>query len=57
MKKAGNRCDLVGYDGKGHGFFNYRPKEEGGGELYRDTLAKADAFLVSLGYLKPASEK
>jgi acetyl esterase/lipase len=57
MKKAGNRCDLIGYDGKGHGFFNYRPREEGGGEMYRDTLAKADAFLVSLGYLKPANEK
>jgi acetyl esterase/lipase len=57
MKQAGNRCDLVGYDGAGHGFFNNRPKEDGGGEMYRDTLAKADAFLVSLGYLKPANEK
>jgi acetyl esterase/lipase len=57
MKKAGNRCDLVGYDGQGHGFFNYRPREDGGGEMYRDTLAKADAFLVSLAYLKPANAK
>jgi acetyl esterase/lipase len=57
MKKAGNRCDLVGYDGVGHGFFNYRPKENGGGEIYCNTLAKADAFLDSLGYLRPAGEK
>jgi acetyl esterase/lipase len=57
MKKAGNRCDLVGYDGQGHGFFNYRPREDGGGEMYRDTLKKADDFLVSLGYLEPSTAK
>ena len=45
MKKAGNRCELVGYDGQPHGFFN--------GAKYDETLADADRFLVSLGYLPP----
>lgn len=43
MKAAGNRCDLVGYEGEKHGFFN--------NSKYAETLAAADAFLVSLGYL------
>jgi acetyl esterase len=45
MKKAGRPCQLVGYDGAGHGFFNR-------GEDYRKTLAEADAFLVDLGWIK-----
>jgi acetyl esterase/lipase len=45
MKKAERPCKLVGYEGKGHGFFN-------GGEYYTKTLAEADAFLVDLGWLK-----
>ncbi len=45
MKKAGNRCDLVGYEGQPHGFFN--------GAKFDETLAEADRFLVSLGYLPP----
>lgn len=51
MKAAGNRCDLIGYEGQTHGFFNYG---RGDGRYYRETLAAADAFLVSLGYLAPA---
>jgi len=47
MKKAGNRCELVGYEGKGHGFFNFNA-----GQAFYDTMAEADKFLVSLGYLK-----
>ena len=43
MKKAGNRCELVGYVGQPHGFFN--------ASKYDETLAEADRFLVSLGYL------
>ena len=43
MKATGNRCDLVGYEGQPHGFFNK--------SKYAETLAGADAFLVSLGYL------
>lgn len=43
MKASGNRCDLIGYEGQPHGFFNKAK--------YAETLAAADAFLVSLGYL------
>lgn len=43
MKAAGNRCELVGYEGQPHGFFNK--------SKYAETLAATDTFLVSLGYL------
>ena len=43
MKAAGNRCELVGYEGQTHGFFNKA--------RYQETLDATDAFLVSLGYL------
>lgn len=46
MKSAGNRCELRGFDGQKHGFFN--------GEAFQQrTLAEVDQFLVSLGWLKP----
>ncbi len=44
MKKAGNRCELIRYEGQAHGFFNKPPFQE-------ETLRKTDEFLVSLGYL------
>ena len=47
MEKVGSRCDLFLYEGQGHGFFNYQR-----GEYYQITLAEADNFLVSLGYLE-----
>lgn len=43
MKTAGNRCELVGFEGQPHGFFNKAK--------YQETLEATDAFLVSLGYL------
>ncbi len=46
-QSAGNRCELVGYDGQTHGFFNNRP----GNPFYGETLRAAEKFLVSLGYL------
>ncbi|MFT5469313.1 MAG: acetyl esterase [Verrucomicrobiales bacterium] len=48
MKEAGARCELVSYEGEGHGFFNY-----GRGEnvVFEDTMKELDAFLVSLGWL------
>lgn len=49
MEKAGNRCELVAYEGKGHGFFNYG---RDGGQAFYDTVRKADEFLTSLGYLQ-----
>lgn len=48
MRKAGNRCELAGYDGQTHGFFNHG---RGDNRMYRETVAAMDAFLVSLGYL------
>lgn len=45
MKKSGRPCKLVVYPGAGHGFFNK-------GEAYEATLAEADQFLVSLGWIK-----
>jgi acetyl esterase/lipase len=47
MEKVESRCDLKLYEGKGHGFFNYRDFES-----YRQTVTETDQFLVSLGYLK-----
>ena len=47
MKSLGNRCELHGFDGQKHGFFN-------GDEFKQKTLSEADNFLVSLGWLKPA---
>ena len=42
--EAGNLCEIVTYDGKGHGFFN-------SGEHYDLTLAAADTFFVDCGWL------
>ena len=46
----GNRCELVGYPGAAHGFFNHG---RGGdpGEHYLDTLSRLHGFLLSLGYV------
>lgn len=52
MLAAGNRCELVAYEGESHGFFNYG---RDGGENFRDTLARTDRFLVSLGWISAAS--
>jgi acetyl esterase len=49
MLAAGNRCELVGYEGMAHGFFNYGRK----GGRYDETVAAMDKFLVSLGWLAP----
>ena len=49
MKRAGNRCELVGYDGQPHGFFNYGRDEN---KNYNATVRAMDHFLISLGYLK-----
>ena len=49
---AGNRCDLVGFDGESHGVFNYR---RSGNKPYYAALKKAEEFLTSIGYVKGAS--
>ncbi|MEO8498869.1 MAG: prolyl oligopeptidase family serine peptidase [Planctomycetota bacterium] len=52
MKKAGNQCQLVGYEDQPHGFFNYGRNEN---KYYEATLASLDKFLVSIGYLEDAA--
>jgi acetyl esterase/lipase len=49
MQEARNRCELVGYEGRVHGFFNYGRDSN---KWYLDTMRAADQFLTSLGYLK-----
>ncbi len=44
METAGGRCDLVCYDGLGHGFYLK--------EKYFETLTAVDRFLASFGYLR-----
>lgn len=45
MKAAGNQCQLIGYPGQEHGFFNGEPART-------RTLESADQFLTSLGWLE-----
>jgi len=56
MKKAGNRCELIGYEDQGHGFFNYGRR---GNSNFIATTKEMDKFLASLGYLNgpPTVEK
>lgn len=49
MTELGSSCELVGYEGAQHGFFNYSRKDK---KAYEDTLAKTDAFLTKLGYIE-----
>ena len=55
MQEKGNRCELEGYEGQTHGFFNYGRNEN---VAYRSTVRKMDEFFISLGWLKgkPAME-
>jgi len=48
MHKAGNRCELAGYDGASHGFFNFGRANN---KAFAATLDRVDRFLASLGYL------
>ena len=54
MKDTGNRCDLIGYDGQGHGFFNAGRKGE---EYYEKTVAEMDKFLTSIGFINVEQAK
>ena len=44
-RRLGNQCQLVGYEGAPHGFFN-QPR------WYQETLQEADRFLAQIGYLE-----
>jgi acetyl esterase len=48
MEKAGRRVKVDWYEGRKHGFFNYRGKPS---QDFLAALASADKFLQSLGYL------
>jgi acetyl esterase len=52
-RKLGNQCELVGYKGARHGFFN----SDATAEKWRSqTLLEADRFLTRIGYLpEPAA--
>lgn len=61
MTAAGNRCELKAYQGQPHGFFNPgrksgEPRAEAN-RNYHQTIGELDVFLVSLGYLQPATGK
>ena len=47
--RAGNRCELVGFEGQPHGFFNYGRSEN---KYFVATVRALDRFLASLGYVK-----
>ena len=53
--KLKNQCQLIGYEGATHGFFN--PSREGG-RWYRETLLETVRFLTALGYIPgPSPER
>lgn len=45
---AGDPCELVGFEGEGHGFFNYG---RGNNSSYEKTIRQLDHFLVEHGFL------
>lgn len=47
--KAGNRCELLTWEGLKHGFFNYGRDDN---KPFEETIQAADQFLASLGYLE-----
>jgi arylsulfatase A-like enzyme/dienelactone hydrolase len=52
MKKAGNECVLIPFEGKGHGFFNgsfFRKKN--GDKAFNATMKHSVEFLTKHGYL------
>jgi len=48
MQKVGSLCEVVLYEGRGHGFFNYDRHFE----YYKKTLIETDRFLQYLGYIE-----
>lgn len=52
MKKKKNQCELVVYEGQGHGFFNFNVSFD----IYQGTLNALDDFLVGQGFIEPNPE-
>jgi acetyl esterase/lipase len=49
MKKYGNHCEVVPFEGLEHGFFNYYKGEN---PAFFTTMESTVKFLISIGYLK-----
>ena len=49
MKEYGNYCEVVPYEGRGHGFFNY---DKGTNPDFLSTMENSVKFLTSIGYIK-----
>ena len=49
MREKGNRCELVSFKDKPHGFFNYGKFRN---EPFRETMLATDKFLSSIGWIK-----
>ncbi|MCA9024066.1 MAG: alpha/beta hydrolase [Planctomycetaceae bacterium] len=49
MTKAGNQCEVVGYEDYKHGFFNSFRDDKW---PYYDTVRRMDEFLAGMGYLE-----
>lgn len=49
VKKLGNVCELVSFERKGHGFFNFGAYKN---KPYDETVRATDKFLSTLGFLK-----
>jgi acetyl esterase/lipase len=47
MEKYGNYCEIVPFEGRHHGFFNYHVSEED----FKATMLRTYVFLTSLGYI------
>ena len=43
----GNQCQIIGYEGAKHGFFN---PQHNNGKWFNETLRDTDRFLIGLGY-------
>jgi dipeptidyl aminopeptidase/acylaminoacyl peptidase len=54
MKKYGNHCEVVPYEGRGHGFFNY---DKGTNPDFISTMENTVKFLASIGYIKGDSTR
>lgn len=46
MEEVGSYCDLITYEGQGHGFFNYKNRE-----FYDKTLQETETFLKKFRFL------
>ena len=46
MLKVGSICEVIFYEGKNHGFFNYNKFDN-----YKNTLLEMDKFLITLNFI------